>query len=230
MDINYSDIIKRVNNCAIEVYNSLGNGFQENIYHHALAIEMQLQDLEFLRNHEMTIFYKGYEVGTRVVDFFVENRIIIEVEAHITMEEPEIAQVIKFLNSHEIDYGILVNFGAECLQFEQLTSNRAKRIDNLRESEINKVSSGESKQDTNIPEFEVSDDNDDFSGYYDDEGNKLNPDLVPKPSLCLLCINDENPQEKVYCTLTRLDQVNELSDFICAAYQQKSQIDKGLFS
>jgi hypothetical protein len=71
-----------------------------------------------------------------------------------------------------------------------------------------------------IPGFEDPDD--EYSGYFDDDGNKLNPDLIAKPGLCLLCANDENPHEKVLCTLNRLDQADEDGEFICGAYQPKS--------
>ena len=51
----------------------MGNGFQEVIYQRALEIEMSLQGLTFSREHEMSIFYKGTNVGIRRVDFFVEE-------------------------------------------------------------------------------------------------------------------------------------------------------------
>lgn len=54
----------------MEVHKHLGNGFQEVVYQRALAIEMQLQNIEFVREQEMPLVYKGYDVGTRRVDFF----------------------------------------------------------------------------------------------------------------------------------------------------------------
>ena len=59
-----------------------------------------------------------------------------------------------------------------------------------------------------------------INGFYDDDGNKLNPDLYPKPHLCLSCKkNDEGGMEDILCTLTRLDQVNK-KEFVCYAYEQ----------
>jgi hypothetical protein len=75
-----------------------------------------------------------------------------------------------------------------------------------------------------IPGFEDPDD--DFSGFYDDDGNKLNPDLVNKPSLCLLCIKDDDQFERVLCTLNRLDQDD--NEFKCFAYQPKKEHNKEL--
>lgn len=59
-----------------------------------------------------------------------------------------------------------------------------------------------------------------INGFYDDDGNKLNPDLYPKPHLCLSCKkNDEGGMEDILCTLTRLDQVSK-KEFVCYAYEQ----------
>ncbi len=61
----------------MEVHRHLGNGFQEVIYQRALGIEMRMQSLEFTREQEMEIFYKGEDIGTRRVDFFVEGKVMV---------------------------------------------------------------------------------------------------------------------------------------------------------
>lgn len=73
-----------------------------------------------------------------------------------------------------------------------------------------------------IPGFDDPDD--DQSGYFDDDGNKLNPDLVPKPGLCLLCSNDEDPYQIIECNLTRLDQVDNKDEFQCGGFCPKKQL------
>ena len=58
-----------------------------------------------------------------------------------------------------------------------------------------------------------------MNGYFDDDGNKLNPDLIPKPDLCLSCTKNEDPHEEILCNLNRLDQARD-SEFICYAYEK----------
>ncbi|MFZ5998088.1 MAG: hypothetical protein ACOYW7_11475 [Nitrospirota bacterium] len=63
--------------------------------------------------------------------------------------------------------------------------------------------------------------NDEISGFYDDDGNKINPDLVPKPSLCVTCKkDDEGGMEEILCTLNRNDQRGS-KDFECDAHEPK---------
>jgi GxxExxY protein len=69
-----SELTGKIIGCAMEVHRHLGNGFQEVIYQRALAKEMNLQQLEFSREHEMPVSYKEEVIGTRRVDFFVEGQ------------------------------------------------------------------------------------------------------------------------------------------------------------
>jgi hypothetical protein len=57
--------------------------------------------------------------------------------------------------------------------------------------------------------------------YFDDDGNEMNPDLIPKPALCVSCVKDEDPSEEMLCSLNRLDQQGD-ADFRCEAYQPKA--------
>ena len=59
----------------------------------------------------------------------------------------------------------------------------------------------------------------DINGYYDDYGNKLNPNLIAKPSLCLSCKKNDDQNEEILCNLNRLDQRNS-KEFICYAYEK----------
>lgn len=58
----------------MEVHRILGNGFQEGIYQRAMAIEMANQGLEYSREHEMEINYKGEQIGTRRVVFLLKEK------------------------------------------------------------------------------------------------------------------------------------------------------------
>lgn len=59
-----------------------------------------------------------------------------------------------------------------------------------------------------------------ISGYFDDDGTEINPDLYPKPTLCLTCAKNDIPdwEEELLCNLNRLDQRNE-DEFKCGAYE-----------
>lgn len=115
-----SQLTGKIIGCAMEVHKILGNGFQEVIYQRALAKEMNLQGLSFSREHEMQILYKGDEIGTRRVDFFVEGKIMLELKAVIQLEDVHLAQAINYLEAYGLDIGLLINFGSRSLQFKRV--------------------------------------------------------------------------------------------------------------
>jgi hypothetical protein len=60
-----------------------------------------------------------------------------------------------------------------------------------------------------------------ISGLFDDDGYEINTDLIKKPTLCITCLNDDNPNEEILCNLTRYDQKDN-KDFICFAYKKRT--------
>jgi GxxExxY protein len=116
----HSELTGKIIGCAMEVHKVLGNGFQEVIYQRALEIEMAQQGLHFSREHEMQIFYKGVEIGTRRVDFFVEEKVMVELKALVQLEDVHLAQAINYLEAYGLEVGLLINFGNRSLQFKRV--------------------------------------------------------------------------------------------------------------
>ncbi|MDB5032309.1 MAG: GxxExxY protein [Mucilaginibacter sp.] len=108
----------------MKVHSLLGNGFQEVIYQRCLAIEMQKQGLGFARELEMPIYYDGIDVGTRRVDFFVEDVIMVELKAIINLEDVHLAQAMNYVEAYKMEIGLLINFGAKSLQFKRVHNNK----------------------------------------------------------------------------------------------------------
>lgn len=122
----YSGLTRKIIGCAMEVHKILGNGFQEVIYQRALTKEMDLQNVSFSREHEMPIFYKEEQVGTRRVDFLVEEKVSVEIKAITKLEDVHLAQAINYLEAYNLEIGLLINFGAKSLEFKRLINSKYK--------------------------------------------------------------------------------------------------------
>lgn len=120
----HSALTEKIIGCAMKVHSTLGNGFQEVIYQRCLAIEMAKQGLLYEREKEMPIFYEGQSVGTRRVDFFVENSIMVELKALTALEEVHLAQTINYLEAYNMEIGLLINFGARKLEFKRVQNKK----------------------------------------------------------------------------------------------------------
>lgn len=129
----HSDLTGRIIGCAMKVHSTLGNGFQEVIYQRALAIEMKKQGLAFAREMEMKIFYDGIDIGTRRVDFFVEEKIMVELKAVTKLEDVHLSQALNYLEAYKIDTGLLINFGSKSLEFKRVTNEHKLALQQIRE-------------------------------------------------------------------------------------------------
>jgi GxxExxY protein len=125
-EFKYSELTGRIIGCAMEVHKELGNGFQEVIYQRALEYEMELQGISFAREFEMPIFYKTKHIGTRRVDFLVENMISVELKAITSLDHSHLAQAINYLEAYNLEIGLLINFGEPKLKFHRLVNKKYK--------------------------------------------------------------------------------------------------------
>jgi len=108
----------------MKVHGTLGNGFQEVIYQRALEIELRKAGLGYQREMEMPVYYDGEQIGTRRVDFFVEEIVMVELKAVILLEEVHLAQAMNYLEAYKMKVGLLINFGGRSLQFKRVHNNK----------------------------------------------------------------------------------------------------------
>jgi GxxExxY protein len=120
----YSELTAKIIGCDMEVHAILGNGFQEVIYQRALAYEMESQNLAFAREFEMPVLYKNIQVGTRRVDFLIEEKISVELKALTKLEPVNLAQAINYLEAYKLEIGLLINFGNTRLEFHRLHNKK----------------------------------------------------------------------------------------------------------
>jgi GxxExxY protein len=106
---------------------------QEVIYQRALAIELGNANVNFVREQEMPIFYDGQDIGTRRVDFLVEDEVLVELKALIKMEDVHLAQGLNYLVAYNLDKGLLINFGAQSLEVKRLRHPRNRQKLNSRD-------------------------------------------------------------------------------------------------
>lgn len=123
-EYKYKEITEKIIGAAMKVHSALGNGFQEVIYQRAMEIELSDSGIQFKREFEMPVYYKNREIGMRRVDFFVENKIMVELKAIILLENVHLAQAKNYLEAYNVQVGLLINFGSISLQFKRLENSK----------------------------------------------------------------------------------------------------------
>ena len=126
-EYKYSELTSKIIGCAMAVHRALGNGFQEVIYQRALEIELTDNGIVFSREHEMPVYYKNQQIGTRRVDFLIEQVVSVELKAIIKLEDVHFAQAINYLEAYDLEVGLLINFGSKSLEFKRLLNSKFKQ-------------------------------------------------------------------------------------------------------
>jgi GxxExxY protein len=87
---------------------------------------MELNKILFAREVEMPIYYKQKDIGTRRVDFLIDEKICVELKALTKLEPVHLAQAINYLEAFNLEVGLLINFGNTKLEFHRLQNKKFK--------------------------------------------------------------------------------------------------------
>jgi GxxExxY protein len=113
------DLAGRVIGLAMIVHRTLGPGFSESVYHNALCLELAEAGIDFESKPKLCVFYKEKPIGNFEADLIVESALIVELKAVETLVKAYEVQLVNYLATTKIDEGLLLNFGAESLQYRK---------------------------------------------------------------------------------------------------------------
>ena len=103
---------------AMSVHRHFGPGFLEEVYKNALMVELKQRRLSAVKEVPVPIDYCGIRVGNYQADIIVEGCLILELKAVSTLVAKHEAQLVNYLCATHIDDGLLINFGADKLQYK----------------------------------------------------------------------------------------------------------------
>ncbi len=117
MDGNEEELLKEegyaLMGAAFEVYNHLGPGFLEEVYHEAMEIEMAARSIPFVSRPRLQVVFKEQILRKHYeADFLIHSEIIVELKAMRTLAPEHEAQLINELKATRKRVGYLINFGA----------------------------------------------------------------------------------------------------------------------
>lgn len=123
----HQDLTKALIGIYYDVYNELGYGFLERVYHNAFQIELRLRGYEFDSQKKLNVFYKKENVGDYVPDIIVNNAVILELKCVEYMLESHEAQLINYLKATDCEVGLLLNFGKDPQFIRKIFTNDLKK-------------------------------------------------------------------------------------------------------
>ena len=117
--VEIDSLIRMVMDCAVLIRRQLGPGYLESVYKNAMIVELRKHGLSYEIEMPINVYYDNVLVGEFMADIVVEKMLIIELKAVNSLHVAHEVQLVNYLTSTGIDNGLLINFGAEQLQFKR---------------------------------------------------------------------------------------------------------------
>lgn len=119
-DLIYADLSYKIVGVLFEVFRQLGSGHLEKYYQRAVAEELRKQQLECEELIKVPLSYKDQSIGFYVLDFLIENKIVLEIKKDKNYSNKNIDQVYAYLKAKNLKLGILANFTKEGVKFKRI--------------------------------------------------------------------------------------------------------------
>ncbi len=111
-EIQYKDESYLIRGAVFEVYREMGCGFLEAVYQECLEKEFRKQNIPFLSQPELELFYKQERLKQSYKpDLICYGKIIVELKAVKEICDEHRAQLHNYLKATGHRLGFLVNFG-----------------------------------------------------------------------------------------------------------------------
>jgi GxxExxY protein len=122
--LKHAGITEKIIGCAMKVHSYFGAGFPEIVYKRAFVIEFNEAGLHYKSELEKDIYYCGECIGSRRLDLVIEECVLIELKALSEVNNYSFNQVINYLKVFDLEVGLLLNFGADKLQFKRFVNTK----------------------------------------------------------------------------------------------------------
>src|SRR5882672_9457872 len=126
-ELIYKDEVFKLVGLCMEIHRELGKGHDEVIYKDALVVELQRGSIPFARERKYEVTYEGVILPHfYYADFVIWDRLLFEAKACERLTDAHVKQVLNYLAASKLQLGLLVNFGADSLEWKRVVLSRPK--------------------------------------------------------------------------------------------------------
>tara|TARA_B100002019_G_scaffold129154_1_gene111129 strand:- start:23070 stop:23531 length:462 start_codon:yes stop_codon:yes gene_type:complete len=100
----------QINNIVKEIYDTLGSGHSERVYHNAMEVSLRELNIPYESERYVPVYYKDHVVGMARADIIIKRTTVLELKSVKTLTDAMIAQARKYLHQLKVDTGYLINF------------------------------------------------------------------------------------------------------------------------
>lgn len=119
----YKKLSYQIIGLSYKVHNELGGGHREKIYQKALETVFKKEKIPFISQYKVDLFYLDNKIGYYYLDFYINNKIIVEIKVGDFFKRKDIDQLYGYLKSLNLKLGIIVNFTKHKVYFRRVLNN-----------------------------------------------------------------------------------------------------------
>lgn len=123
-ELIYGDLTRKIIGAVFEVHNNSGSGLLEKHYQRALAEELRRKEIKFVEQYPVELNYKDISIGKYFLDFFIEDKLVLEIKSTPHFSRDHIEQTLNYLKSLDLKLGLLVHFGKDGAKFKRIVNIR----------------------------------------------------------------------------------------------------------
>jgi len=125
-DLKHGSLTDKILKVFYDVYNELGHGFLESVYHRSLVLALESMGLNVCSRVAIPVWFRGHQVGHFEADVLVESCVLLELKAARSLDSSHYAQLRNYLRATDIEVGLLLNFG-ERPEFKRVVFDNLKK-------------------------------------------------------------------------------------------------------
>ncbi|HWF91924.1 MAG TPA: GxxExxY protein [Terriglobales bacterium] len=125
-ELKFRELTEKIIGVFYDVYNELGHGFLESIYHECMVRACHEAGLAVERQVAIPVLFRGQQIAGFKADLLVEKRVLLELKSVRILDPAHEAQLLHYLKATEIEVGLLLNFGPHA-QFRRLIFDNARK-------------------------------------------------------------------------------------------------------
>jgi len=115
-----SELSYKIVGFCMAIQNELGKSHKEKYYQRALELDLIKNNIPYKKELKVPLVYGEEKIGYYMLDFLVENKIIIELKSKLNISKTDVKQVLSYLETNNIELGIIINFGREKLETKRI--------------------------------------------------------------------------------------------------------------
>jgi GxxExxY protein len=126
-------VYKVIGSC-MDVQRTLGPGYDIEVYRKALEIEFKEKELTYEFMKYLKVTYKDIEIGETLIDFLVNEKVIVAVRVQPDLTDFDIQTTLRCLKLADSPIGILVSFGSVKINYRRILPSRPENKEIRREA------------------------------------------------------------------------------------------------